>query len=73
MQLTAPDPVVSTTTAADADAVAAGAAIDLLREVDVLLEVLGAGPVSELRSGASESVKSSGWPKRRVSPSLGWA
>ena len=51
MQLTAPDPVVSTTTAADADAVAAGAAIDLLREVDVLLEVLGAGPVSELRSG----------------------
>ncbi len=33
--LTAPDPVVSTTTAADVDAVAAGAVIDLLREVDV--------------------------------------
>ncbi|MGA7055623.1 MAG: helicase-associated domain-containing protein, partial [Mycobacterium sp.] len=35
----------------DADAVAAGAAIDLLREVDVLSEILGAAPVSELRSG----------------------
>ena len=49
--LTAPDPVVSTTTADDADAAAAGAVIDLLREVDVLLEILGAAPVSELRSG----------------------
>lgn len=51
MQLTAPDPVVSTTTAHDADAVAAGAVIDLLHEVDVLLETLSAAPVSELRSG----------------------
>jgi hypothetical protein len=51
MQLTAPDPVVSTTTADDADAVAAGAAIDLLREVDGLFGILGAAPVSELRSG----------------------
>jgi hypothetical protein len=51
MQLTAPDPVVSTTTSADADAVAAGAAIDLLREVDFLFEILGFTPVSELRSG----------------------
>lgn len=51
MQLTAPDPVVSTTTADDADAAAAGAVIDLLRELDVLLEALGAAPVSELRSG----------------------
>ena len=50
-QLAAPDPVVATTTAADADAVAAGAAIDLLRELDVLLETLGATPISELRSG----------------------
>jgi len=50
-QLAAPDPVVATTTAADADAVAAGAAIDLLRELDVLLETLGAAPISELRSG----------------------
>jgi XPB/Ssl2-like helicase family protein len=51
MQLRAPDPVVSTTTAKDADAVAAGAVIDLLRELDVLLETLGAAPVPELRSG----------------------
>ncbi|MGO9385739.1 MAG: helicase-associated domain-containing protein [Mycobacterium sp.] len=51
MQLTAPDPVVSTTTADDADATAAGAVIDLLRELDVLLQTLGAAPVSELRSG----------------------
>lgn len=51
MRLTAPDPVVSTTTAADVDAVAAGAVIDLLRDLDVLLQTLGAAPVSELRSG----------------------
>ncbi len=51
MQLTAPDPVVSTTTSDDVDAAAAGAVIDLLRELDVLLETLGAAPVSELRSG----------------------
>ncbi|WP_204080248.1 helicase-associated domain-containing protein [Mycobacterium riyadhense] len=51
MQLTAPDPVVSTTTPDDVDASAAGAVIDLLREVDVLLENLGAVPVAELRSG----------------------
>ncbi|SOJ57133.1 hypothetical protein MSIMFB_04611 [Mycobacterium simulans] len=51
MQLTAPDPVVSTTTHDDVDASAAGAVIDLLREVDVLLEHLGATPVAELRSG----------------------
>jgi hypothetical protein len=51
MQLTAPDPVVSTTTQEDADAVAAGAIIDLLRELDVLLENLSTTPVPELRSG----------------------
>ncbi|OBA64938.1 DNA-binding protein [Mycobacterium sp. 1100029.7] len=51
MQLTAPDPVVSTTTSDDVDAAAAGAVIDLLREFDVLLESLGVTPVSELRSG----------------------
>ena len=49
--LAAPDPVVATTTSADVDAVAAGAAIDQLREFDVLLETLGAAPISELRSG----------------------
>jgi Helicase conserved C-terminal domain len=46
-----PDPVVSTTTVADVDAVAAGAVIDLLREVELVLETLGATPVPELRSG----------------------
>src|SRR6201997_1462319 len=51
MQLTAPDPVVSTPTQQDADAVAAGAIIDLLRELDMLLETLGTTPVPELRSG----------------------
>ena len=51
LQLSAPDPVVSTTTPDDVDAAAAGAVIDLLRELDVLLETLGAAPVSELRSG----------------------
>lgn len=50
-QLTEPDPVVSTVKAADADAAAAGAVIDLLRQVDVLLENLSAAPVAELRSG----------------------
>jgi hypothetical protein len=51
LQLTAPDPVVSTTTSDDVDATAAGAVIDLLRELDVLLATLATGPVSELRSG----------------------
>ena len=51
VELAPPDPVVSTTTAADVDAVAAGAVIDLLREVEVVLETLGAAPVPELRSG----------------------
>ena len=50
-QLSQPDPAVSSTTVADVDAVAAGAAIDLLREVEVVLETLGATPVPELRSG----------------------
>ncbi len=51
LQLTAPDPIVSTTSPGDVDAVAAGAVIDLLRELDVLLQNLGTAPVSELRSG----------------------
>jgi hypothetical protein len=49
--LAEPDPVVSTTTMKDVDGVAAGAAIDLLREVELVLETLGAAPVPELRSG----------------------
>jgi hypothetical protein len=51
VQLTEPDPKVSTTTIADVNAVAAGAAIDILREVELVLETLGATPVPELRSG----------------------
>lgn len=49
--LTPPDPVVTTTTAKDADASAAGAALELLRQVEVVLESLSAAPVPELRSG----------------------
>lgn len=49
--LVPPDPTVSTTTAADVDAVAAGAAVDLLREVEVVIETLSATPTPELRSG----------------------
>ncbi|MBV9514494.1 MAG: helicase-associated domain-containing protein [Mycobacteriaceae bacterium] len=51
VNVTAPTPAVSTTTAADVDAAAAGAVIDLLRETELLLETLGATPVPELRSG----------------------
>jgi len=51
LRLSAPDPVVSTTTSDDVDATAAGAVIDLLRELDVLLETLAAAPAPELRSG----------------------
>jgi hypothetical protein len=50
-QLTPPDPVVSKTSVADVDAVAAGAAIDLLREVEVIIETLSTAPIPELRSG----------------------
>ncbi|MDG4665641.1 helicase-associated domain-containing protein [Mycobacterium sp. 236(2023)] len=51
VSLSRPDPTVTTTKASDVDAVAAGAAIDLLREVEVVLETLSAAPVPELRSG----------------------
>ncbi|OBF32147.1 DNA-binding protein [Mycobacterium sp. ACS1612] len=51
VHLVQPDPTVSTTTAADVDAVAAGAVLDLLREVELVIETLGATPVPELRSG----------------------
>jgi Helicase conserved C-terminal domain len=50
-ELTPPDPVVSSTTPADVDAVAAGAVIDLVREVELVLETFSAAPVPELRSG----------------------
>lgn len=50
-ELVAPDPVATVTTARDADASAAGAVIDFLREFEVILETLSAAPVPELRSG----------------------
>ena len=46
-----PDPVVTTTSVADVDAAAAGSALDLLREVDLVIEVLSANPIPELRAG----------------------
>ncbi len=49
--LARPDPTASSTTARDVDAVAAGAALDLLREIDIVIETLSDTPVSELRSG----------------------
>lgn len=51
VQLSPPDPVVTTTTPDDVDAAAAGAVIDLLRELEVTLETLSTTPVPELRSG----------------------
>lgn len=50
-ELIPPDPGVSSAKIADVDAVAAGAAIDLLRETELLLEALSTTPVPELRSG----------------------
>ena len=46
-----PDPVVTTASVADVDASAAGAALELLREMEVVLESLSETPVPELRSG----------------------
>lgn len=46
-----PDAAVTSTTGADVDAVAAGAALDLLRELEVVIETLSATPFPELRSG----------------------
>src|SRR6201998_1893694 len=51
VSLVAPAPTTSNTTAADVDAAAAGAVIDLLRETELVFETLGAVPVPELRSG----------------------
>jgi hypothetical protein len=72
-ELNPPDPVRTSTKTSDVDAVAAGAAIDVLREVDVLLEALSAAPVPELRSGGlgvrdlKRLVKATGIDDRRLS------
>jgi hypothetical protein len=49
--LAPPDPTTTATSMADVDAAAAGSAMDLLREVDVVLDALSGAPVPELRSG----------------------
>lgn len=49
--LTQPGPGGATTSASDVDAAAAGAAIDILREVAVVIETLSSAPVPELRNG----------------------
>ena len=70
--LTAPDPVVSTTTVKDVDGSAAGAALELMRQVETVLENLSAAPVPELRSGglgvreAKRLSKSTGVDERRL-------
>lgn len=49
--LTPPDPVVTTTSVSDVDAAAAGSALDLLREIDLVVETLSGAPIPELRAG----------------------
>lgn len=46
-----PDPVIATVAAKDVDASAAGAAMELIRQVEVVTEALSTAPVPELRSG----------------------
>ncbi|KUI23957.1 DNA-binding protein [Mycobacterium sp. IS-1742] len=71
-QLNPPDAVTTSTKTSEVDAVAAGAAIDLLREVDVVLEALSSAPVPELRSGGlgvrdlKRLVKATGIDERRL-------
>lgn len=49
--LSSPDPVIATVMTKDVDASAAGAAMELMRQVEVVTEALSAAPVPELRSG----------------------
>lgn len=53
VRLTAPDPVTTKGKAPDVDAAAAGATIDLLREVEVIVESLSATPIPALKSGGA--------------------
>ncbi|MDZ4270108.1 MAG: helicase-associated domain-containing protein [Mycobacterium sp.] len=72
VSLSRPDPTVSSTSARDVDAVAAGAALDLLREVEIVIETLSATPIPELRSGGlgvrdvKRLTKSTGIEERRL-------
>lgn len=49
--LTPPDPVIGTVATKDVDASAAGAAMELLHQIEVVLDNLSAAPVPELRNG----------------------
>jgi hypothetical protein len=71
-ELTSPDPAIATATTRDVDASAAGAAMELMRQVEVLLKALSAAPVPELRSGglgvreAKRLAKSTGIDEQRL-------
>ncbi|MGB8405441.1 MAG: helicase-associated domain-containing protein, partial [Mycobacterium sp.] len=70
--LTPPGSDLPVLAARDVDAAAAGAAIDILREVELVLETLSATPVPELRSGglgvreAKRLTKVTGIDERRL-------
>lgn len=70
--LTPPDPVVATVAPAAADASAAGAAMELMRQVEMVVESLSEAPVPELRSGglgvreAKRLAKSTGIDEQRL-------
>jgi len=49
--LVPPDAAVTSTSASDVNAAAAGSAIDLLREIDLVIETLSTAPIPELRNG----------------------
>jgi hypothetical protein len=51
VSLVAPESVAGTAPIRDVDGVAAGAVIDVLRDIEVLVETLGTTPIPELRSG----------------------
>lgn len=70
--LTPPDPVLTTAAVRDVDASAAGAVLELIREVEVVLGWLSEAPVAELRSGglgvreAKRLSKNSGIDEQRL-------
>ncbi|MBJ7341057.1 helicase-associated domain-containing protein [Mycolicibacterium sp.] len=49
--LSPPEATTAQTSVADVDAAAAGSAMDLLREIDLVLDTLSAAPIPELRNG----------------------
>lgn len=67
-------PAVETTTAtqSEADAAAAGAALDLLREVGLLLDELGVNPRPNCAAVGWACARSSGWQRRPASRTTAW-